>query len=80
MYQSRDEASAIIDSMRSTYARALKQRAEWLAQYLSDVPDESVRKLILRSNPALNRNFKLKEALHRQRGVSKGDLSRPSLE
>jgi hypothetical protein len=54
MYQSRDEASAIIDSMRSTYARALKQRAEWLAQYLSDVPDESVRKLILRSNRALD--------------------------
>lgn len=47
MYQARDEATAIIDSMRSKYARALKKRAEWLAQYLSAVPDESVRDLII---------------------------------
>lgn len=47
VYKAREEATAIIDSMRSTYARALKIRAEWLAQYISTVPDEAVRELII---------------------------------
>lgn len=47
VYQAREEATAIIDSMRSTYARALKDRAKWLAQYLSSVPDGAVRDLII---------------------------------
>jgi hypothetical protein len=47
VYQAREEATAIIDSMRSTYARALKDRADWLAKYISSVPDEAVRGLII---------------------------------
>lgn len=47
LYQAREEATAIIDSMRSTYARALKDRAKWLAHYLSSAPDGAVRDLII---------------------------------
>src|SRR5713226_2530193 len=38
-YQAREEASAFTDSLRSEYARTLKERASWLADYVSRVSD-----------------------------------------
>lgn len=46
VYQAREEASAFADSLRSTYGRELKERAEWLANYLSHRTDDAIAKLI----------------------------------
>jgi hypothetical protein len=48
IYQAREEASAFVESLRSGYARALKECAVWLADYLSRVSDEEVQTLIAR--------------------------------
>jgi hypothetical protein len=48
VYQAREEAAAFADSLRSDYARALKDRAKWLADYLSRVPDADIEALIAR--------------------------------
>jgi len=48
LYQAREEASALIDSMRSKYARELKQHAEWLASFLMRMSDEELRDLIIK--------------------------------
>jgi ABC-3C biological conflict system middle component len=48
LYQAREEASALIDSMRSKYARELKQRADWLASFLMRMSDEDLRDLIIK--------------------------------
>lgn len=48
VYQAREEASAFTDSLRSDYARALMERANWLADYLNRVPDEQIEALIAR--------------------------------
>ncbi len=45
-YRAREEASALIDSMRTSYAVALRERAEWLAGHLSEMSDENVSELI----------------------------------
>jgi hypothetical protein len=46
VYQAREEASAIADSMRTAYARELKLRAKWLADYLGRISDEELAALI----------------------------------
>jgi hypothetical protein len=46
VYSARDEASAFVESLRSVYARELRQRAEWLAQYLSKISRDDLAKLI----------------------------------
>jgi hypothetical protein len=46
VYQAREEASAFTDTLRSDYARTLKERASWLADYLSRVSDEDIEALI----------------------------------
>jgi hypothetical protein len=46
VYSARDEASAFVESLRSPYARGLRQRAEWLAQYLSKTSRDDLAKLI----------------------------------
>jgi ABC-3C biological conflict system middle component len=48
LYQALEEASALIDSMRSKYARELKQHAEWLASFLMRMSDEELRDLIIK--------------------------------
>jgi hypothetical protein len=48
VYQAREEASAFTESLRSEYARTLKERACWLADYLSRVSDEELESLIAR--------------------------------
>jgi hypothetical protein len=48
VYQAREEASAFTDSLRSEYARALRERASWLSDYLSRVSDEDIEALIAR--------------------------------
>jgi hypothetical protein len=41
-----EEASAFVDSLRSPYARQLKQRASWLAEYLAERSDDAMAALI----------------------------------
>lgn len=45
-YRAREEASALIDSMQTSYAVELHDRAEWLADHLSEMSDEEVNALI----------------------------------
>jgi hypothetical protein len=37
-----EEASAFVDSLRSFYARELKRRAAWLAEYLAEKSDDAM--------------------------------------
>jgi hypothetical protein len=46
VYQAREEASALIDSMRSTYAIELKKRAAWLSGFLERISDGEMGALI----------------------------------
>ena len=46
LFQCREEASAFVDSLRSDYARELKLRAGWLANYLSEISNEAMAALI----------------------------------
>jgi ABC-three component (ABC-3C) system Middle Component 2 len=48
LYQAREEASAFTDSLRSDYARELKERASWLADYLNRVSEADIQALIAR--------------------------------
>jgi hypothetical protein len=41
-----DEAAAFVDSLRSGYARELKARATWLADYVGAMSDEAISALI----------------------------------
>jgi hypothetical protein len=41
-----EEASAFVDSLRSFYARELKRRATWLAEYLAEKSDDAMAALI----------------------------------
>lgn len=45
-YRAREEASAMIDCMRTDYARALRERATWLAEKLSEMSEDEVNQLI----------------------------------
>ncbi len=46
VYSAREEASAFVESLRSLYARELRQRAEWLAQYVNETSRDDLAKLI----------------------------------
>jgi len=46
LFQAGEEASAFVDSLRTGYARGLKARAEWLADYLAEMSDEAMAALI----------------------------------
>jgi hypothetical protein len=46
VYSAREEASAFVESLRSVYARELRQRAGWLAQYLTKTSRDDLAKLI----------------------------------
>jgi hypothetical protein len=46
VYEAREEASAFVETLRSSYGRELKQRAEWLSQYISEMTDEDLAHLI----------------------------------
>jgi hypothetical protein len=46
VYSAREEASAFVESLRSVYARELRQRAAWLAQYLAKTSRDDLAKLI----------------------------------
>lgn len=45
-YQASEEASAFVETLRSDYARDLKERAAWLASYLSKLSDGELAELI----------------------------------
>ncbi|MER9478375.1 hypothetical protein NKI74_03005 [Mesorhizobium sp. M0494] len=45
-YRSREEASALIECMRTSYALALRERADWLAARLAAMSEEEVSTLI----------------------------------
>jgi hypothetical protein len=45
-YQAREQASAFTDSLRTDYAHALKDRASWLADYLTQISDKDLEALI----------------------------------
>jgi hypothetical protein len=45
-YRASDDASAFVDSMRTSYATALKERANWLTEYFADAPEERLQYLI----------------------------------
>jgi hypothetical protein len=46
VYTATEEASAFVESMRSTYARDLRQRAQWLADYTNTISPDDLAKLI----------------------------------
>jgi hypothetical protein len=48
VYQAREEASAFTESLRSVCAPGLKERASWLADYLSRISDAEIEVLIAR--------------------------------
>ena len=45
-FRASDEAAAFVEMLRSDYARALKERAVWLARYLSQTSDSDLAALI----------------------------------
>jgi hypothetical protein len=45
-FQASEEASAFVEALRTEYARALKERAAWLAVYLSRTTDMDLAQLI----------------------------------
>jgi hypothetical protein len=45
-FQASEEASAFVEALRTDYARALKERAVWLADYLSRTTDVDLAQLI----------------------------------
>jgi hypothetical protein len=46
VYIATDEASAFVESLRTTYSRELRQRAHWLAHYVNDISSDDLAKLI----------------------------------
>ncbi|MER9407674.1 threonine transporter [Mesorhizobium caraganae] len=46
LYIAREEAAAFVDSLRTTYGKALKERAAWLADYISQRADSELADLI----------------------------------
>ncbi|WP_352637017.1 ABC-three component system middle component 2 [Mesorhizobium sp. M0145] len=46
LYVAREEASAFVDSLRTAYGRALKERAGWLADYVNQRADSELAELI----------------------------------
>jgi hypothetical protein len=46
LFQAGEEAAAFVDSLRTGYARELKVRAAWLADYLAEMSDEAMAALI----------------------------------
>jgi hypothetical protein len=47
-YQSSEDATAFVDSLRTTYGRALRERACWLAEHLQSMTDAELATLIER--------------------------------
>jgi hypothetical protein len=46
VYTATDEASALVESMRSSYARELRHRAQWLADYVNKTSADDLAKLV----------------------------------
>ena len=46
LYIAREEAAAFVGSLRTNYGRALKERAAWLADYVSQRADSELAELI----------------------------------
>jgi hypothetical protein len=46
MYSASEDAAAVVNSVRTRYARLLNERAVWLASYLQSHDDESLSRLI----------------------------------
>jgi hypothetical protein len=46
VYSARAEASAFVESLRSSYSRELRERAEWLARYVDEMSRNDLAKLI----------------------------------
>jgi hypothetical protein len=46
LYQAREEASAFSDSLRSAYGQELKERADWLANYIGNKSEKEIVALI----------------------------------
>lgn len=46
VFRAREEASAFVDSLRSNYGRALRERTLWLAQYLNENDESAIAELI----------------------------------
>ena len=46
LYKATDEAFPFVELMRSTYARSLKARAEWLTKNICTMDTERLEKLI----------------------------------
>src|ERR1700730_7259670 len=44
VYTATDEASAFVESMRSSYALELRQRALWLARYVNNISSDDLAK------------------------------------
>lgn len=46
VYIAREEAAAFVESLRTLYGRTLRQRAQWLADYLQKTSREELSRLI----------------------------------
>ena len=46
VYVAREEAAAFVESLRTQYGRILRQRAQWLADYLRQTSREDLSRLI----------------------------------
>lgn len=46
-YQSTDEAYPFVKLLRTSYSQRLKDRAEWLANYLSEFDQDDINKLVV---------------------------------
>lgn len=46
MYEAREEASAFVDTLRTPYARELRSRAIWLAEFLKEKSEEDIAQII----------------------------------
>ena len=46
VYTATEDASAFVESMRSNYARELRRRAQWLANYVNTMSPDDLAKLI----------------------------------
>lgn len=63
-YQAGDDAPSFIDLLAVPYARALKERAHWLADRLGELPEETIRNVVHQRLGRWTLEFQGEETLH----------------
>ena len=57
MYRASDDGGAIVDVMRTAYARALRERAQWLVSFSSRLSEQDLQELAGRKLGRWNAEF-----------------------